>query len=276
PRREERFAVIAKHDSYEMGLLGDGAVYVLLGRLDGDDSYTAVTRGDEVVAARWSHLRVTYDGVSLAVEVDGIEREWFPDGFHLIDPDDWPPFPDVVPASDGDLTVSHQLRFFMGLIDEPKVRVALEPRSYSLPSGIELLGRERTIRFDSRGSLDPLYHSRPVVVRVADLPDEEDPGEPRKGTTAVAPRPPPGPRGGAAGAESLDPGDVGDPMRALARYVAENTERGSLDGDPQGVGGIGDGSPGGAGAPLSPGVEGDLERGRVQTIIVDLTGTIRG
>jgi len=282
PRRSEEYAVISRPGSYEFGLLGDGALYAVIG--DADDlnssrTYFAATASQAVLGWRWTHIRASFDGIELLLEVDGIARGWAPVGFEYIAEDDWPPMPTEVPPTRDELLISHPSRFFFGEIDEVKVRVALEPRFYELPGGVKFLGDSQLIRFDSRGSLDPIHHANPVVVRIGELGEDVDLEDESGGGTAVAA---PGAFEALSGSSTNKSAEqesagvdelIGDPMGALQRYIeeqrleSENGEDSSKEGDFDRVSpGIGE-----------PG-EGDLDRGmkRIHRIIVDLTGTIRG
>lgn len=281
PRRSEEYAVISRPGSYEFGLLGDGALYAVIG--DADDlnstrTYFAATASQAVLGWRWTHIRASFDGIELILEVDGISRGWAPVGFEYIAEDDWPPMPEEVPATRDDLLISHPSRFFFGEIDEVKVRVALEPRVYELPGEVKFLGGSQLIRFDSRGSLDPVHHGYPVLVRIGELGEDAQTEEEAGGGTAVAAPSPFEALGGSpsregAGNSQVVDEAIGDPMSALQRYFDE--KRVELE----------DGRDSSAGEDfnrVSPGIgergEGDLDRGmkRIHRIIVDLTGTIRG
>lgn len=279
PRRQDRFAVVSRPGSWEMGLLGDGALYAVIGDADHPESsgtYAAATASGEVIGSRWTHLRVSFDGLELTLEVDGIAREWAPEDFEKVDPRDWPPLPETVPAGDHELMISHPNRFFFGAIDEVKVRVALEPKSYRLPVEVGFLDPSRLVRFDTRGSLDPIHHADAVLVRIGELGEDlvEEVGSPAGGTS-VAPVE-------AAEEEALadesesEEAILGDPVGALARYLDEQIRaaksgEGGLDGDPSldpNRATPGEGEPD----------AGSRERGvkRIHRIIIDLTGTIRG
>ncbi|MDE0959324.1 MAG: prepilin-type N-terminal cleavage/methylation domain-containing protein [Planctomycetota bacterium] len=172
PRREMRMAVLGIPDSFEMGILGDGAVYMQIGdpqrAIDGQ-YIRAQTEGSAVLADRWVHLRATFDCTELILEVDGVEQAWIPEGFEMIE--QWPPLPTAIPHSDSDLWISHPNRFFMGAIDQVVLRVATTPEIVELPIDIELLGPTTLIYLDSRGALDPLLHNFPVVIHVAEVGD---------------------------------------------------------------------------------------------------------
>lgn len=249
PRREVPYAVISKRDSYEFGVLGDGAVYVLVGKAGDPNGFYAATRGGLVSTWRWVHLSVTLDGVDLTIEIDGIERGWIPVGFEKIDPQDWP-FPNAVPFADSDLTVSHPAAMFRGAIDQPTLRIPVDPQSYEMPSGVHLHGVTRKIYFDAQGGLEALHHSAPEEILLADVPPETR--RPEAGTgarTRVVEAP--GERGSAAGEGEFDESwevleeylDRSDPGRERRKRQLFNED----------------------GAPA-----------RTETIQIDLSGAVRG
>lgn len=186
PRRAETYAVVSKRDSYEFGVLGDGAVYVQIGREADPDGFYAATEAGRIPPWRWAHVAVTLDGVDLTIEVDGIERGWTPVGFEKVDARDWP-FPESVPFADSDLTVSHPATMFRGAIDQVTVRIPVEPKGYVLPAAVFLHGVTSKIRFDAQGALDSLYHTEPVEILLSDVPPNTDSARPgaTEGRTAV-------------------------------------------------------------------------------------------
>ncbi len=270
PRSEVLYAVISLRDGYEIGVEGDGGVYVQLGAYpEVEGSYLATTEGGAVVAGRWTHLRATFDGGALAIEVDGIERPWLPAGFEQIAEQDRPPPPSEVPFAGGErgeLTISRPDRIFVGAIDEPKVNVALPPRVVVVPPGIEILGEAQEIRFDGRGSLDSQFHVSPVVLRLAEAVD----AGPEEGTapgphTAVAASVPRAANAGEEGDDARnEQREVVDMLEALSRYVEENRERHGL--------GVEDIEP--KESSRGRGAEREGER-HTEEIIVDLSGMIR-
>lgn len=277
PRREEQYAILSRPGSWEFGVLGDGALYAVIGDADtpsSDQTFVAATASGEVLGSRWSHVRASFDGLELILEVNGTERPWAPEGFERVDERDWPELPTEVPAGDFELMVSHPKRFFYGGIDEVKVRIALEPQTFDLPDEVRLLGKSRIIRFDSRGGLDPIHHSNPVVVRVGELGDDaavevETPG----GTAVALPTPEEEEAAAREAADARAEEILGDPMAALARYLEEQqvaAEKASKEDPLEGDGSdlVGEGE-----ADASATAEGMK---RLHQIIVDLTGTIRG
>ncbi len=277
PRREMRLAVLGIPRSFEMGLLGDGAVYFEVGdpeRAIEGEFIRAQTEGAVVIPDRWVHLRATFDGVALVIEVDGVEFDWVPQGFELAE--QWPPLPSEVPVSDADLWISHPDRFFLGALDQLVLRVATEPNVTELPLDIELLGATSLIHLDSRGALDPLRHNEPVVIHIAEVGDlvqlEAADG------TAVA-KESFRDRMRRERQERQDRDDkiekaFGDPIADLMHHL-ENWET-----DPQTL--LGDDSEPDVFVPLAPGIHfgvGEIDGVsvlRLHNVVIDLTGAIRG
>jgi len=273
PRRTETYSVLSLTGSWEFGLLGDGSLYGVIGDPEDRQAFIAATASAAVLDGRWTHIRASFDGLSLLLEVDGVALPWRPFDFERVDERDWPPLPTEVPSGGGDLVISHPARIFVGWIDEVKVRVAREPLVFPLPPEVVLLGDSRVIEFDSRGALDPVRHSSPQLVRLGELGPRE----------AGAPEVAPAGRGtqvdpSTAEAESAgddgtaeEPESMGDPIEALARYFEDFAAQGELDrSEDEASFGI---SPGEAEAS-----EAEAARSirRVHRIIIDLTGTIRG
>lgn len=263
-RPEALYAVISKQGSYELGVTGDQSVYLSLwGPWGGrsDDEFIARSVAGVVVPDRWTHLRATYDGLDLVLEVDGIRHEACPVGYELIARDDWPAPPARLSGPDSYLSVSRPDRFFQGFIDEPKVRVALEPRTFVLPSGVQFLGSSQTIHFDARGSLDPLEHRDAVVVRITNDTGLIRANEAPSGTGLVAPP---------VDAATTDPDAIpANPLEALARYLEEEHERRRLAEGEDATGSE-------AAPPAGPSFRAMEDAGTIREILVDLTGTIRG
>lgn len=266
------YAVVSKPGSYELGVTGDGAVYMSLwgaeeagGNADGE--YFAHSEPGLVPFNRWTHLRGSYDGLELTIEVDGVAVEWFPAEYELVHPDEWPAPPSRIPGPDSYLSVSRADRVFMGTIDEVKVRIALEPRVFELPSGVFFLGDSQTIRFDSRGSLDPLHHREPVVIRLSSNLNDDESEDDSEGLTAVAQ---PAEDEATADGEVVDE-EVGDPLAGLARFIEEEAARRAAEEEE---------APEGEEVPEANPMESWKKMGNeaqdVLQIIVDLTGTIRG
>ncbi|MGE3165109.1 MAG: LamG-like jellyroll fold domain-containing protein [Planctomycetota bacterium] len=268
-RPEALYAVISKPGSYEVGVTGDQAVYLSLwGAWGGrqDDEYLARSVGGVVIVDRWTHVRATWDGLELQLEVDGIRHGLCPVGYERIAEEEWPAPPARISGPDSYLSVSRPDRFFMGFIDEVKVRAALEPRVFELPSGVQFLGPSQTIYFDARGSLDPLRHREAVVVRMTD-DTALIRAESAAGGTVAVPADPVSDDGDETEGEDAIPAN---PLAALARYLAEERERvrqaeGAENEDE-------DGEP----KPGRPAYQEMAAPETIREILVDLTGTIRG
>ena len=278
PRREMRLAVIGIPGSFEMGILADGAAYLELGDPDSaiDGVYfRAQTEGALVFPERWVHLRVTFDGIELVIEVDGVEHYWIPDGFEIVDPGDWPPLPNKVPAGDGDLWISHPNRFFLGAIDQVVLRSATEPQVVELPLDIELLGPPILVHLDGHGALDPLRHDLPVVIYVAEIGDfvetEAADGTAVAGETfrdQISRK-----RREKAEQDAAIEKAFGDPIADLMHYLEDwGKDTDAIPGQPEPEYSL----------PMTPGLHigiGDVDGVsvlRLHNVVIDLTGAIRG
>ncbi len=254
PRRALEYSVMSKGDAYELGLRGDGGVYFELTSAE-ESSYLVLTGPRAVWPDRWTHLRVTFDGTELSIEVDGSAQYWWPDGFRDAKSEAWPALPSRLRASNEPLYVSHPDRPFLGRIDQAKFMVALEPTQYELPPQAFFdHARSFTIHFDSRGALDPLIHNEPVQVRISGVPAEE-PSEPTAQTGVV-----PGVRETEEGTDGSTEGEpiVEDPLEALLDYL-EGLHREEN------------------GEEAEESAQESLENpADLEIIIVELTGTVRG
>ncbi len=277
PRRDEQYAIISRPGSWEFGLLGDGALYAVIGDADhpaSDSTFVAATKSGEVIGSRWAHVRASFDGIELVLEVDGIARGWAPDGFERVDERDWPELPTEVPAGDFELMISHPKRFFFGGLDEVKVRIALEPQTFDLPDEVVFLGDSSIVRFDTRGGLDPIFHSNPVVVRIGELGEDAEVETESPTGTSVAPPSMEEAEAAKGESEAEEAEEIlGDPMAALTRYLDEQrlAAENSTEDDP--VLGTERALPG-EGEPDAAAREKGMKR--IHQIIIDLTGTIRG
>lgn len=174
PRREMRMAIMSLPGSFEVGLLGDGSIYLEIGDPDGGmDSafFRAQSESKRVLPDRWCHVRAAFDGVSITLEVDGVAVEWYPEGFEWIVPEDWPPLPTQINRVDSDLYISHPARFFMGGLDQVVLRSATDPEVVELPDNVEILGSPQLIYLTGNGSLNSLEHDLPVVIHIAEVGD---------------------------------------------------------------------------------------------------------
>lgn len=174
PRREMRMAIMSLPGAFEVGLLGDGAIYLEIGDPDGgmDEAFfRAQSEAKRVLSDRWSHIRAAFDGVSITLEIDGVAVEWYPEGFEWIVPEDWPPLPAQINRVDSDLYISHPARFFMGGLDQIVLRSATDPEVVELPDNVEILGSPQLIHLTGNGSLNSLEHDLPIVIHIAEVGD---------------------------------------------------------------------------------------------------------
>ena len=278
PRREMRLAVLGIPHAFELGLLGDGAVYMEIGDSERaiEGEYIRVqTEGAIVIPDRWVHLRATFDGTQIVLEVDGVEHEWVPERYELIAKAQWPPLPSAVPHSDSELWISHPDRFFLGAIDQIVLRVATSPEVVELPVGIELLGPSTLIHLDSRGALDPLHHNLPVVIHIAEVGDFSE-AEIADGTAVAGEgfrdRMERERRERQHRDEAIEQA-FGDPIADLMNHLESwNSEPSELQ----------EGEDPPVQIPLAPGIHfglGDVDGTtvlRLHNVVIDLTGAIRG
>lgn len=268
-RAETLYAVLSRRESYELGVRGDGSLYLSLWGVWGSASgagiseYQVHTRAGVVKTGRWTHVRGTYDGLDLVLEVDGSAREWFVVGLQNVHPDDWPEPPTRLATTDAYLTMSRPDRFFMGALDEVKLRVAVEPRTFELPGSVQMLGASRALRFDARGGLDPMHHREPVVIVLESMAGRTTPpAESDTGLTAVRLAPAGEPGEAEAGPAQAE--DVARPQDDLMRFIREMAARQATQ--------DGEGVEDAQAAPRRMREDSEAQR----FIRVDLTGTIRG
>ena len=177
PRREMRLAIMSSPGAFEVGLLADGSVYLEIGDPKGamdEEFFRAQTESQKVIPDRWTHIRATFDGVSIVIEVDGVEHEWYPENFEWIVEEDWPHMPSAGPPDDRELYISHPARFFLGGMDQIVLRSATDPEVVEMPLDVELLGSPQLIYINGNGSLNPIEHDLPVVIHVAEVGDVAD------------------------------------------------------------------------------------------------------
>lgn len=275
-RPEAKYTVVWKDGSFELGATGDGALFASItgnwGNEPDPKEYEVQTRPGAIVADRWTHLRLIHDALELRIEIDGVNEDWYVLGYEEIFEEDWPALPDEIAQSSSFLSISRPDQFFMGAIDEVKYRVGREPKSYELGGDVMFLAPSKTIYFDTRGSLDPLRHSRPVIVSLTDDPvvyrESVDAG---RHSVVVALPEGEAPFAG-EGTENDDGGtdsaeQFGDPLAALAHYLhVEQQRKAAAEGTDEMT-------------EETSKVEAKrlpVPASAVRQIIIDMTGTVRG
>lgn len=273
-RPEARYTVVWKEGSFELGATGDGALFATItGNWDDEDAareYEVQTRPDSIVLDRWTHLRLIHDALELRIEIDGVREDWYVVGYEEIMEDDWPALPREIQQTTSYLSISRPDQFFMGAIDEVKYRIGREPKSYVLPPDVQFLAPSKTVYFDTRGSLDPLRHSSPVIISLTNDPnvyrESVDAGRhsvvvtDAAGTAEV-------PFGGDESDGDAAADQFGDPLAALAHYLYVEQQRKAEEE------GLED--------PDEESLTEEVQRlpvpaSSVRQIIVDMTGTVRG
>ena len=189
--------VISRGKAFFLGLASDGSLEGRIGEKRVRSSPGSVVPG------RWTFVALTFDGESLALSSDGIERE-------ARDPDlpaaalpsrtlskssskstskssgkqaqvaaetTSAPKPPLlsIPSSAEPLCLGAQTGSFSGSMDDVRILGLVEPERHELGPRELLVGWRKTIRFDSRGRLDALSHEMPqrVILVASEAEDEE-------------------------------------------------------------------------------------------------------
>lgn len=168
PFNSMRYRLFKKDRGYTLSVRVDGSLLLEVAGLDAQgDSQSAVffTASRAVPEVRWFRLvfelvsgwpRLLVDGVPLQLlPANAAARDFAFDRFPLFDE----PF----------LIGHEQLhQRLAGAIDGLRIYGFRSEQSFSLPGGFKMLGTRQRVVFSGDGFLDPLVHSSPVTVRLAD------------------------------------------------------------------------------------------------------------
>ncbi len=149
-------AVVAKGKAFSLGVAADGALEAAIG------DYRVRTAPAAVQPGRWTLAACQYDGKSITLFADELEREAAPVGFEGLDPKEVPPPPSSIPADLGPLTIGSPRGSIAGRVDEVRLRGLVDPVVFNLDPAFKILGWRKIIRFDRRGHLDARFHERPA------------------------------------------------------------------------------------------------------------------
>lgn len=184
------FTIVRKGKSYEMALTYDLGIEVTLTgpNKDGDEvTYVGRSQPDIVKELKWTRVGVAFDGDSVVLMINGLER-----GLFAIS-DDHAVIPTRLTPTSGPLRISdnNPRRAFFGRIDEVRISGLIRGETIKVPRNITLIPGEEVIRFDALGQLDPLSHAAAVSIQLSDDPELLDklyPGEDRKNSTKTVVR----------------------------------------------------------------------------------------
>ncbi len=119
------------------------------------------TRAGTLVAERWTHVAMVYDGRDLKILVDGQRRDLGPSAGESV--------PARLVASAAPFVVSHPdpRLSFLGALDELRLSGVVAEETFELPGDVVFApGGAEAVRFDAHGQLDPLFHNAPVGIGV--------------------------------------------------------------------------------------------------------------
>ncbi|MBN1441188.1 MAG: prepilin-type N-terminal cleavage/methylation domain-containing protein [Planctomycetes bacterium] len=171
PLREEEEkparCIAARKGAFSFGMTPWGALEAAIG------PYRARTAPGVVPPFRWVFVTVRYDGQSLAVAADGVDRELRPiaRGAAPGGGDPSSKLPSEIPLTREPFTISSPESPFPGCIDEVRLRGRIEPLAYEHADFEMILGWKRTIHFDARGHLDPAHHEEGERIVLIEVPD---------------------------------------------------------------------------------------------------------
>jgi len=163
------FTMVRKGNAYEVALNANSSVEIALkgpNKAGEEIGFLARSRPGLVPSDKWSHVVFVYDGKSVRLLVNSIER-----GLGIGKSNN------VLPER---LKISMQpLRFsdpsprrsFFGVLDEVRVAGILAASRAAIPRNILALCPVQELVFDAQGRLDPLVHAEPVVIELCDDPN---------------------------------------------------------------------------------------------------------
>ncbi len=171
--------IIEKKDSWFLGMTDRGALEgVVFGSVDkGDLLEYALRTNDEVVPpGRWVFISMRFDGKSLALSADGVDRlAEYSSGLKKIGGRSVVRIPTELVSNENPVMISSKDKetSFPGDIDEVRLRGRSEKVSYSHPPFEHLLGWKKEIHFDRYGHLDPVFHDKKVRIVLLELSDDQ-------------------------------------------------------------------------------------------------------
>jgi prepilin-type N-terminal cleavage/methylation domain-containing protein len=179
---EAAAAIVKKDGAYALGMTRSGALEGSIG------AYRVRTDDGVVLAERWVHVELRYDGQRIELSADGVPREAYPLEKATLaaaskDAPGGPRPPGSAPVTPAPLTISDSTLSFPGEIDEVRLGGSAEPVAYSWPEHERVIGWKKVIHFDRLGHLDAAYHPAGIRIVLAEVADDV-PG--KTGATAVA------------------------------------------------------------------------------------------
>ncbi len=165
--------ILQKGSAYYVGVTPDGRLEAGIGKHGGLDFYRVRTPPEAVRPGRWQRISMTFDGYSIVLAVDGIDRPLSIVGYEFSKPENLPSLPDQIQVNNSPVTIGSAKSSFRGKVDEVKLRGLVEPVSFVIPETQKILGWRKIVYFDKRGHLDPNYHDKPIrLVLIETIADD--------------------------------------------------------------------------------------------------------
>lgn len=162
--------IIAKEDSWFLGMTPEGALEGSIGTGAGMTPYVLVTEDDVVAPGRWVFVSLRYDGRELVLSADGVQRMTWP----LLRPGQRgaPELPGEIQRNTNPVVISSEDLPFPGDIDEVRLRGRSERAVFKHPPFNKIIGWKKIIHFDRYGHLDPVFHEKKVRIVLMEIDDE--------------------------------------------------------------------------------------------------------
>ncbi len=168
PFNSMRYRLFKKDRGYSLSVRVDGSFLLEVEGLDAQgttQSAVFFSASHSVPQARW--FRLVFELVSgwPRLLVDGVPLQLFPANANSRD------FAfDRFPLFDEPFLMGHENlhRRLAGAIDGLRIYGFSTEQRFSLPGGFKMLGRRQRVVFSGDGFLDPLVHTAPITIRLAD------------------------------------------------------------------------------------------------------------
>ena len=162
------YSIVEKKDSWFLGMTPEGALEGHIG------NFQVITEDDVVPSGRWVFVSLRYDGVSLVLASDGVERrsDVLQGLGRKLGDRAAPVVPAAIPRNENPVMISAKANSFPGDIDEVRLRGRSEKAIYSHPPFEKMIGWKKVIHFDRYGHLDPVFHEKNIRIVLVEVSDD--------------------------------------------------------------------------------------------------------
>ena len=162
------YSIVEKQDSWFLGMTPEGALEGHIG------DFQVITEDDVVPSGRWVFVSLRYDGVSLVLASDGVERrsDVLQGLGRKLGDRAAPVVPAAIPRNENPVMISAKANSFPGDIDEVRLRGRSEKAIYSHPPFEKMIGWKKVIHFDRYGHLDPVFHEKNIRIVLVEVSDD--------------------------------------------------------------------------------------------------------